>query len=84
MVSIKLKILEKGVIVKEQLLRLLQKHEDRITALEQGVDPDGVTVSDIQDADTVEAVITYEDESTATVNLVIQVEEEATEESPQE
>ena len=28
MVSIKLKILEKGAIVKEQLLRLLQKHED--------------------------------------------------------
>ena len=82
MVSIKLKILEKGSIVKEQLLRLLQKHEDRITALEQGVDPDGVTVSDIKDADTVEAVITYVDESTATVNLVIQVEEEATDESP--
>ena len=30
MVSVKLKILDKGRIVEEQLLRLLQKHEDAI------------------------------------------------------
>ena len=30
MVSVKLKILDKGGIVEEQLLRLLQKHEDAI------------------------------------------------------
>jgi len=70
--SIKLKILEKGVIVKEQLLRLLQKHEDRITALEQGVDPDGVSIEDINDAELVEIVVTYTDDSTETIKVVAQ------------
>ena len=72
MVSIKLKILEKGAIVKEQLLRLLQKHEDRITALEQGVDPDGVSIEDINDAELVEIVVTYTDDSTETIKVVAQ------------
>lgn len=72
MVSIKLKILEKGSIVKEQLLRLLQKHEDRITALEQGVDPDGVSIEDINDAELVEIVVTYTDDSTETIKVVAQ------------
>lgn len=72
MVSIKLKILEKGTIVKEQLLRLLQKHEDRITALEQGVDPDGVSIEDINDAELVEIVVTYTDDSTETIKVVAQ------------
>ena len=72
MVNIKLKILEKGAIVKEQLLRLLQKHEDRITALEQGVDPDGVSIEDINDAELVEIVVTYTDDSTETIKVVAQ------------
>ena len=72
MVSIKLKILEKGTIVKEQLLRLLQKHEDMITALEQGVDPDGVSIEDINDAELVEIVVTYTDDSTETIKVVAQ------------
>jgi len=72
MVSVKLKILEKGTIVKEQLLRLLQKHEDRITALEQGVDPDGVSIEDINDAELVEIVVTYSDDSTETIKVVAQ------------
>ena len=72
MVSIRLKILEKGAIVKEQLLRLLQKHEDRITALEQGVDPDGVSIEDINDAELVEIVVTYTDDSTETIKVVAQ------------
>ena len=34
--SIRTKILEKGKIVQEQLIRLLIKFDDRITALEEG------------------------------------------------
>ena len=71
MVSIRRKILDKGVIVKEQLLRVLQKHEDRITTLEQGGSAT-LTLADISDATLVEAVITYEDESTETVLIVTQ------------
>ena len=41
MVSIRRKILEKGAIIKEQLIRTLQSHEDRITALENAANDSG-------------------------------------------
>ncbi len=40
MVSIRRRILDKGEIVQEQLIRILQDHEDRITALEKGASSD--------------------------------------------
>jgi hypothetical protein len=39
MVSIRRRILLKGQLIKEQFIRTLQDHEDRIAALEKGDDP---------------------------------------------
>jgi len=36
MVSIRRKILDRGTIVQEQLIKVLQKHEDKITSIEGG------------------------------------------------
>lgn len=70
--SVRTKILQKGKIVQEQLIRVLIKFDDRITALEQGVDPDGVSIEDINDAELVEIVVTYTDDSTETIKVVAQ------------
>ena len=70
--SIRTKILEKGKIIQEQLIRVLQNYENRISALEKGVDPDGVQISEISDAELVEVVVTYTDDSTETIKLVAQ------------
>ena len=40
MVSIRRRILDKGNIIKEQFIRTLQEHEDRIAALEAGDEPE--------------------------------------------
>lgn len=73
MVWIKGKILDRGRIVQEQLVRVLQRHED---AINQG--GGSVSIDDLTDAEVVEAVITYEDESTATVLIVTQASNEDT------
>ena len=70
--SVRTKILQKGKIVQEQLIRVLIKFDDRITALEKGVDPDGVNIEDIGDAELVEIVVTYTDDSTETIKVVAQ------------
>lgn len=70
--SIRTKILQKGKIIQEQLIRTLIKFDDRITALEKGVDPDGVNIEDIGDAELVEIVVTYTDDSTDTIKVVAQ------------
>ena len=70
--SVRTKILQKGKIVQEQLIRVLIKFDDRITALEKGVDPDGVSIEDINDAELVEIVVTYTDDSTETIKVVAQ------------
>ena len=70
--SIRTKVLEKGKIIQEQLIRTLIKFDDRITALEKGVDPDGVSIEDINDAELVEIVVTYTDDSTETIKVVAQ------------
>ena len=41
MVSIRRRILDKGSIVQEQLIRTLQDHEDRLTALDAGSSSEG-------------------------------------------
>lgn len=101
---IRKKLLDHGVIVQEQLIRILQKHEDYIatdttsesaireTIGEIDVDEDGDiatqlsgkastshthTLTGVTDLDTVEAVITYTDESTETILLVKQVVEDS-------
>lgn len=65
-------IQNRGKIEKVRLISTLEDHEDRVTALERGVDPDGVSIDDLTDAEVVEAVITYEGGTTATVNIVTQ------------
>lgn len=70
--SIRTKVLEKGKIVQEQLIRVLLKFDERITALEKGVDPDGVNIDDIGDAELVEITVTYTDDSTGTIKVVAQ------------
>lgn len=70
--SIRTKILEKGKIVQEQLIRVLINFDNRITTLEKGVDPDGVNIDDIGDAELVEIVVTYTDDSTETIKVVAQ------------
>ena len=57
---------------KDRLYKLLEKLDGRITALEQGVDPDGVSIDDITDAELVEIVVTYTDDSTETIKVVAQ------------
>ena len=49
MVSVKLKILDKGRIVEEQLLRLLQKHEDAII---EGTSEDTTLSKKVSDLET--------------------------------
>ena len=44
MVNVKLKILDKGRIVEEQLLRLLQKHEDALSNSGEGTAYDDTEV----------------------------------------
>ena len=44
MVNVKLKILDKGRIVEEQLLRLLQKHEDALSNSGEGTTYDDTEV----------------------------------------
>ena len=58
---------------KDRLYKLLEKLDVRITALEQGVDPDGVSIEDINDAELVEIVVTYTDDSTETIKAVAQI-----------
>lgn len=70
--SIRTKVLEKGKIVQEQLIRVLLKFDERITALEKGVDPDGINIDDIGDAELVEITVTYTDDSTDTIKVVAQ------------
>lgn len=70
MVSIRRKILDKGNVVQEQLVRILQRHEDALA--NSGAIDSKTTISDITDADTVEAVISYANGDTDTVNIVIQ------------
>ena len=70
--SIRTKVLEKGKIVQEQLIRVLIKFDERITALEKGVDPDGINIDDIGDAELVEITVTYTDDSTGTIKVVAQ------------
>lgn len=70
--SIRTKVLEKGKIVQEQLIRVLLKFDERITALEKGVDPDGINIDDIGDAELVEITVTYTDDSTGTIKVVAQ------------
>ena len=70
--SIRTKVLEKGKIVQEQLIRVLLKFDERITALEKGVDPDGINIDDIGDAELVEITVTYTDDSTETIKVVAQ------------
>lgn len=57
---------------KDRLYKLLEKLDLRVTALEQGVDPDGVSISDINDAELVEIAVTYTDDSTDTIKVVAQ------------
>ena len=78
--SIRTKVLEKGKIVQEQLIRVLLKFDERITALEKGVDPDGINIDDIGDAELVEITVTYTDDSTETIKVVAQT---PSNESPQ-
>ena len=102
MVSIKRKILYKGEIIQEQLLRVLQRHEDYINSDTKseaaiaevvGDENSGLvkdvndlktgkananhthTLNKVTDLTTVEAVVTYADESTETILLVKQVTE---------
>lgn len=58
---------------KDRLYKLLEKLDVRITALEQGVDLDGVSIDDIKDAELVEIVVTYTDDSTETIKAVAQI-----------
>ena len=48
MVSIRRKILEKGQLVKEQFVRTLQNHEDRIAALEAAAESDDSQQEEVQ------------------------------------
>lgn len=61
--SVRTKILEKGKIVQEQLIRVLVKFDDRITALEEG---DGSSYDDTELTGKVTALETaIGDEATA-------------------
>ena len=70
--SIKLRIMSGRQLKPFATAKVLQEHDDRISALEKGVDPDGVSIDDLTDAEVVEAVITYEGGTTATAYLVTQ------------
>lgn len=73
--SIRTKILEKGKIIQEQLIRVLLNFDDRISALENGGTGGSVSIEDLDDAELVEIVVTYPDETTETVKAVIQKSE---------
>ena len=70
--SIKLKIIKGRKLLPFATAKVLQNHDDRIDALEKGVDPDGVSIEDINDAELVEMVVTYTDDSTETIKVVAQ------------
>ena len=111
--SVRTKILQKGKIVQEQLIRVLIKFDERITTLEQGEtgelvdigalketvgDEDGGlvkavadlgtnkadashnhTLTGVTDLSTVEATVTYTDQSTDTLLLVVQTQSQSQE-----
>ena len=111
--SVRTKILQKGKIVQEQLIRVLIKFDERITTLEQGEtgelvdigalketvgDEDGElvkavadlgtnkadashnhTLTGVTDLSTVEATVTYTDQSTDTLLLVVQTQSQSQE-----
>ena len=92
MVSIRRKILLKGQFIKEQLIRLLQNHEDRITVLEGGEagelldisalketvgDEDSGLVKDV--ADLKNATITLADLGLETTEVVVTYPDDSTE-----
>ena len=106
--SIRTKVLEKGKIVQEQLIRVLLKFDERITTLEQGEigelvyignlketvgnEDSGLvkavadlgtnkasadhthTLTGVTDLQTVEATVTYTDQSTGTLLIVTQTQ----------
>ena len=81
--SIKLRIMSGRKLKPFATAKVLQEHEDKIKALEKGIDPDGVSIDDLKDAEVVEAVITYEGGTTATAYLVTQAVNDNTQQEPE-
>ena len=48
MVSIRRRILEKGNLIKEQFIRVLQEHEDRIVAVENGESGEAADITELK------------------------------------